>query len=149
MRHRIGGQGDGGNAGFQKPGRFALARCRAKRFVSGDLLQKSVMAKTKCAILGWFSPALALMACAAPKAIVVEADPSVPTQSAASNPEFPKSGEPDLPNDGIRLPDMLAMPGEGDFRSLRPNAGSEAGAVISRPPTDPPARPKRKAATSE
>ncbi len=36
----------------------------------------------------------------------------------------------------IRLPDMLGMPGEGEFRSNRPATGgaSGSGAVIARPP---------------
>jgi hypothetical protein len=48
---------------------------------------------------------------------------------------------------GIRMPDMLALPAEGEFRATNPSlprSGNEPGAVISRPPTDPPLRIKPK-----
>jgi hypothetical protein len=51
-------------------------------------------------------------------------------------------------DDGLRMPDMLAMPDEGDFRSTNSAAartGSPSNAVIARPPADPPARTKPKA----
>ena len=108
------------------------------------------MVTPKIAILARLAPALALLACATPKPGVVAAP--APARQASQNPEAPGPGEPALPDDGIRLPDMLAMPGEGEFHATRPTAlqaGSEAGAVISRPPTDPPSRPKPKAADSE
>jgi hypothetical protein len=40
--------------------------------------------------------------------------------------------------DGIRLPDMLGMPGDGEFRTNRPAAGGSpgSGAVIARPPVE-------------
>lgn len=53
---------------------------------------------------------------------------------------------------GIRMPDMLALPSEGEFRATNPSLpvpGSEPGAVISRPPTDPPSRVKPKPETPE
>jgi|GEM_PF-1047592 len=95
------------------------------------------------------SLALALFSCAAPKkAVVVQA---APTSSSATE-TASKPPEPNLPNgtnDGIRLPDMLTMPGDGDFRPTVPPAsktgtgsGSGSGAVIARPPTEPPSRPK-------
>ena len=64
------------------------------------------------------------------------ADPAMPAQE----------------DDGLRMPDMLAMPGEGDFRSTNPaapKAGAASGAVIARPPTDPPTRVKPNAAEGE
>ncbi len=94
------------------------------------------------------SLALALISCAAPKkAVVVQATPA-PSDTATA--EASKPPEPNLPNgtnDGIRLPDMLTMPGDGDFRpTVQPasKTGSESGAVIARPPTEPPSRPKTK-----
>lgn len=109
--------------------------------------------KTKFAISVRLLPGLALLACAPPKAIVVEAPTGVPTAETSGNPGLAGMNEPALPDDGIRLPDMLTMPGDGEFHAGRPNApkdGSAAGAVISRPPTDPPSRPKKpKAATPE
>ncbi len=52
--------------------------------------------------------------------------------------------------DGIRMPDLLAMPTDADFRPTNPaatqaQAGGPSGAVIARPPTDPPSRIKPKA----
>jgi hypothetical protein len=51
--------------------------------------------------------------------------------------------------DGIRMPDLLAMPTDADFRPTNPaakraQAGGPSGAVIARPPTDPPSRVKPK-----
>jgi hypothetical protein len=109
--------------------------------------------KSKFAISARLLPAFALLACAPHKAIVVEEPSAGPAAEASSRPGLAGMNEPALPDDGIRLPDMLAMPGDGEFRAGRANApkdGPGAGAVISRPPTDPPSRPKKpKAATSE
>jgi hypothetical protein len=107
--------------------------------------------KTKFAILARLVPAFALLACGPPKAIVVEEPTDGPATQASKHPGPAGLNEPALPDDGIRLPDMLTMPGDGEFRAGLPNAPKDgAGAVISRPPTDPPSRPKKpKAATSE
>lgn len=88
----------------------------------------------------------ALASCAAPKAIVVEQSPVPKKQEGAPVPVVAESELPALPDDGIRMPDMLGMPGDGDFRSTNPIGVKEAGAVISRPPTDPPSRVKPKVA---
>jgi hypothetical protein len=81
-----------------------------------------------------------------PKALVVEAPPArkKPSQVARvkeTPPELPKNDE-----DGLRLPDMLTMPEKNEFQSTNPSAvkPGSGGAVIARPPTDPPARPKPK-----
>lgn len=86
--------------------------------------------------------------CAPPKALVVEAAkptgaPAAPVELAAND---PAPLEAPLPDDGIRLPDMLTMPGEGELRSNPPppRKTGEPGAVVARPPTDPPPRPKPK-----
>jgi hypothetical protein len=106
------------------------------------------MVKTKIANLARMAPAFALLSCAAPKVIVAATAPASPRQQAAVEPMDSMPGDLPLPDDSIRLPeDMLAMPGEGEFRATRPNAlkpGGEASAVIARPPTDPPSRPKPK-----
>jgi hypothetical protein len=110
------------------------------------------MVKTKLATLVRLAPALALFSCAAPKAIVVEQAPQPRKPKAAVESENSEPSFPSLADDGIRLPDMLAMPGASEFHATSPNApkvGTEAGTVISRPPTDPPPRPKPKAADSE
>ena len=110
------------------------------------------MVKSQLATLVRLAPALALWSCAAPKAIIValpktaKPDPSAPTADLAN------ANLPALPDDGIRLPDMLAMPGDSEFRATAPNVpkgGPDASAVIARPPTDPPSRPKPKDKKSE
>jgi len=89
---------------------------------------------------------VALVSCAAPKAVVIEGPPlpkkevKAPAMLAAPAPAAP------LPDDGLRMPDMLAMPAESEFRASNPAAtkvNNEAGAVIARPPkpAGPPAEP--------
>ena len=93
---------------------------------------------------------LLLAACAKPPAA-----PDTPAEAAAKPAETPApdtgtaSAEtplPDLPADGLRLPDMFDLPAERDFRASNPSQGSRlqpgGAAVTSRPPTDPPARVK-------
>lgn len=87
--------------------------------------------------------ALALVSCAAPKAIVVgpppaqkKGTPSV-ENATASEPVAPPPAKPD---DGIRLPDMVTMPGEDEFRrrtTTPPTTKPDSGAVIARPPKEP------------
>lgn len=96
--------------------------------------------------------ALALASCAAPKATVVEQVAVPKTQESVPEPVV---AEPELPafaDDGMRMPDMIGMPSDGDFRSTSPlgqKTISGSGAVISRPPTDPPSRVKPKPADGE
>ncbi len=108
-------------------------------------LNMGMMTYKACGVIGM---AVALMSCAAPKATVV-AEAPVEKKQKAPEPEGPVIAEPTLPvDDGLRMPDMLAMPQEGDFRSTNataPKTGRQSGAVISRPPTDPPSRMKPKA----
>lgn len=83
------------------------------------------------------APVMALMSCAAPKAEIVEEAPVPKTErvkEVATAPETPPSA---LPDDGIRLPDMLSLPGESELRSTRPpTTGGGSGAVIARPPVE-------------
>ena len=88
--------------------------------------------------------ALALASCAAPKSTVVEQAAVPKTQESVPEPMVAESELPALPDDGIRMPDMLGLPGDGDFRSTNPVGMKGAGAVISRPPTDPPSRVRPK-----
>jgi len=86
---------------------------------------------------------LAMVSCAAPKAEVVAETPKPKPleKSVEPIPELPEPGQAD---DGLRLPDMLALPSEGDLNSSLPvPRPSDGGAVIARPPTDPPPRPKQ------
>lgn len=108
------------------------------------------MVKLKPATLVWTAPALALFSCAAPKAIIVEAAP-VPKKEKVE-PAVPEPPLAAAEDDGIRLPEMLDLPGDGEFRAtmpVAPKAPGEARAVISRPPTDPPSRPKPKEPADE
>lgn len=106
------------------------------------------MCRWKLIICALLSTPMVLISCVAPKATVIAPPPIVKNgekklpEPAVVEPIFPA-----LPDDGNRMPDMLTMPGEGEFRStnpVAPKAGTESGAVISRPPTDPPLRVKPK-----
>jgi hypothetical protein len=80
-----------------------------------------------------------MLASCAPKATVVVEAPVKIKQEKAPEPVAPESSAPSQVNDGLRMPDMLAMPSEGDFRSTNPAApktSNASGAVISRPPAD-------------
>jgi hypothetical protein len=97
--------------------------------------------KPKPLHLALIAPALLLWSCAAPKAELAEETPATPAvaetkeEVAASTPE---PANPPMVEDGIRLPDMLGMPGDGEFRTNRPAAGGSpgSGAVIARPPVE-------------
>lgn len=92
--------------------------------------------------------ALLSASCVPPKATVVEA--AAPTQKKIEKaPEPVAAEEPLMPmneGDGLRMPgNMLELPSDSDFRPTNPTAKpGDAGAVISRPPTDPPSRVKPK-----
>lgn len=102
------------------------------------------MIKPTFATFARLAPVLALFSCAAPKDPVIEpaAAPetkAAPKKVAASQPALPP------PDDGLRLPDMVTMPDEGEFRATNPDLPGKlpnSGPAISRPPTDPPSRPK-------
>ena len=86
--------------------------------------------------------------CVPPKAEVVEAA-APPTKKVEKTPEPEVAVETPLPpldgNDGLRVGEMLDLPTESDFRATNPTQKpGDSGAVISRPPTDPPSRVKPK-----
>ncbi len=94
-------------------------------------------------------PVLALVSCAAPKADVVEQPAEPKKEVVAEKPKEPEPpaapGAPAEPNDGIRLPDMMTMPDDSEFRATSPAASvskPNAGGVIAKPPSEPPPRPK-------
>jgi hypothetical protein len=62
-----------------------------------------------------------------------------PVETAA----VPEPAAHNEPDDGIRLPDMLGLPDEGELRSAATSPGKapESGAVIARPPADGPKKP--------
>jgi hypothetical protein len=106
------------------------------------------MLKPTITTLACLMPVMALVSCAAPKAIVVESPLAPKLAQAAISEPATKPKIPALQNDGLRLPDMETMPGDDEFHAAKkPPAGGDAdsGAVISRPPTEPPAKPKPKA----
>ncbi len=89
--------------------------------------------------------AIALVSCAAPKAKRVQETPVIKAQVKVPEPILAGPLLPILPDDGIRMPDMLDLPSDGDFRAVNPNRvkpGTDPGTVNSRPPTDPPSRLK-------
>jgi hypothetical protein len=100
------------------------------------------MLKLKLAALACCAPALALLSCAAPKANVV-AEAPVKETKPAENVAVPEPATPNEPDDGIRLPDMLGLPDEGELRSAAslPGKSPESGAVIARPPTEATKKP--------
>jgi len=100
------------------------------------------MKMTVWALLGM----MAAMTSCAPKATVVAETPPVKKEPAPPVAVVQETALPTPADDGLRMPDMLAMPDEGDFRSTGgAKPGTQSGAVIARPPTDPPARVKPKA----
>ncbi len=89
------------------------------------------------------SVALIAVCSCAPKAVVVEESAPAVAEQETKNEEKPEiEPEPVIagpPDDGIRLPDMLTLPGENEFRKApSPGAGrgSGSGAVIARPPSE-------------
>jgi len=50
-------------------------------------------------------------------------------------PQAPQKSNP-LPNDRLRMPEMLELPEDKDLRSGTPGKSSSGGAVISRPPSE-------------
>lgn len=92
--------------------------------------------------------ALLSASCVPPKATVVEAAP--PAQKKVEKAPEPVASEevplPSAEDYGLRMPsNMLELPNDSDFRPTNPTAKpGDAGAVISRPPTDPPSRVKPK-----
>lgn len=100
------------------------------------------MLHPKLAALACCAPALALLSCAAPKASVVAEAPAQETKPA-ENAAVPEPASPGEPDDGIRLPDMLGLPDEGELRSAAslPGKTPESGAVIARPPAETTKKP--------
>jgi len=89
-----------------------------------------------------------LVSCAPQKAVVVEAAPA-PKEKKVEAPVVVEVPMPPDENDGLRGLDnsMLALPEDSEFRATvptMPTASANANPVISRPPTDPPPRPKPK-----
>ncbi len=91
---------------------------------------------------------LAQFSCVSPKAIVV-APPLPPVKKAKpTEPVLTQAALSNMPDDGLRMGNMLELPSDREFRTANSSpvkAGTEAGAVIARPPTDPPSRVKPKA----
>ena len=85
--------------------------------------------------------AVMMGSCVPPKAVVVAGPPVVKKEDKPA--ELPVPDLPPLPDEDIRLPQMLNLPTDGQFRASNPDlpkVGSSG--VIVRPPTDPPSRVK-------
>ena len=90
---------------------------------------------------------LAQVSCVPPKALVVAEPPSPVKKVKSPEPVLAEAALPNIPDDGLRMGNMLELPSDREFRTTSSSAvrtGSEAGAVIARPPTDPPSRVKSK-----
>ena len=88
-------------------------------------------------------PLAALVSCTAPKAVVVQEATPAPAPATVEPAETQPAAQAAEPDDGIRLPDMLGLPGESEFKRPSPASGpaGTSGAVIARPPVNPPAQP--------
>ena len=79
--------------------------------------------------------AIGLASCAIPKKalIIAEGPKEQPKQetAAVSKPSIPAPAD-----DGLRMPDMLALPEDGQLRSTTPADGSGDATVIIRPPAE-------------
>jgi hypothetical protein len=110
------------------------------------------MLATKLLILATGATAMALTSCAPPTTAEVSPVPK-PTAEVPIIPELSAPVEaPRKPSKEIQLPPMFDnLPKEGEFRASNPaiSRPGETGAVISRPPTDPPARVKPQEAPAE
>ena len=112
------------------------------------------MVMTKIRISALLGVGLGLLpSCAVPKAALAAPPTPKSLPPVEKIPEPNVSETPALPVDeGYRMPDMLGMPSDGEFRASNPalpKLSSEAGAVISRPPMDPPSRVKSKVPAAE
>lgn len=89
--------------------------------------------------------AIALASCGPlPKPYVLEVPAPKTEEPKAPEPVTPEVAAP-KPQSDIQMPPMLDLPGEGEFRASAPQPKTDgSGAVISRPPTDPPSRVKPK-----
>jgi hypothetical protein len=96
---------------------------------------------------------LTMVACRAPKPDVPEKAPvTKAAEPKTPEPELPPDTFPALPDDGIRMGNMLDLPSDEDFRTTQPNStrpGGNTGPVIARPPTDPPSRVKPEPTVTE
>jgi hypothetical protein len=102
------------------------------------------MLKPKPAALACLASAMVLLSCAAPKATIVAETPAPVEENPENAATAAEPAVPETPDDGIRLPDMLGLPDEGELRSasVPPGSGTpESGAVIARPPSDLPKKP--------
>lgn len=76
--------------------------------------------------------AVGLASCAAPKqALIIAEEPKEqPKHEVAAAPSVPAPAD-----DGLRMPDMLALPDEVQLRSAAPEGSGDA-TVITRPPVE-------------
>ncbi len=108
------------------------------------------MVTSNIRIFALLGVALAAVSCAPQATVVVEA-PVTKKQEKVPEPVVQEPELPALPTDNdIRLPSMLDLPSDGDFRPSNPVLPKTgAGGVVIRPPTDPPSRVKPKEPATE
>ena len=82
--------------------------------------------------------AIGLASCASPKKalIIAEAPKEQPKQEETAAFSEPEPSAPAPAADGLRMPDMLVMPDEGQLRSAAPADSSGDATVITRPPAE-------------
>ena len=78
--------------------------------------------------------ALALASCAPPKAIVIQEAPKTQQPAAASTTPVEKTAA--LPDDGLRLGDMLTLPDDNQLRSAAPTEKDGNATIITSQPGD-------------
>lgn len=93
----------------------------------------------------WASLGLAVVlgSCVPPKATIVAVPPVVKKVEKQPEASVPEPDLPPPPDEEIRIPSMLNLPTEGEFRASNPDLPKPGSSgVIVRPPTDPPSRVK-------
>ncbi len=102
------------------------------------------MVKLSIRFFGLLGLALGMFSCAAPKATVV-AEAPIKRETKVPEPTVPEPEMPVLPDNEIRLPQMLDLPDDKAFRASNPQPPKVgSGGLMIRPPTDPPSRVKPK-----
>lgn len=94
-------------------------------------------------ILILFAFAAAMGSCVPPKATAIADAPVGKKQEKPVEPIVPEPELPPATNEEIRLPPMMNLPKDVEFKATNPDLPKNGSSgVIVRPPTDPPSRVK-------